>query len=432
MTKCVNVENNVNVSTIHICGGKKLEGSIRLQGSKNAALPILAATLLVDGISVLKNCPRIADVKEMLEILRGLGCLVWYEEDKVCVLPPPKLGTHLDKEHIRSMRSSVILLGVLLRENGEVSMEYPGGCVIGERPIDLHIEGLKKMGCVFEDRENMLSAKVDRRGLMGTEITLKFPSVGATENLILAAVKAKGTTKIYKAAKEPEIEHLCNFLNKCGAKIKGAGEDCIHIEGVSQLFSCQYEIPADRIVAGTYLMSALLSEGNIFIENPPFGEIDTVLAILKNMGAEYFYEKGGLYLTYHKPLKAVSVETDVYPGFPTDLQSPMLVLLSRSEGIGRIKEKIYENRFRIVGELYKMNARISLSDNEVTTFGISPLKGASVVARELRGNAALIMAGLCAEGETRVLDCQYVKRGYEDICRDLRLLGARIYEDEEQ
>lgn len=417
------------MSAIHIIGGKKLEGSIWVQGSKNAVLPILAATLLVDGVSVLENCPQIADVKEMLEILRNLGCDVWTSEDKLYIKAPIRLKTRIDKEHIISMRSSVILLGVLLSENGAVCMEYPGGCVIGKRPIDLHIRGLEKMGCVFEQEQKVLCAKADR--LQGAEISLKFPSVGATENLILAAVKAKGSTTIYGAAKEPEIVHLCDFLNKCGAKIKGAGTDCIHIEGVLQLFACTYKVPSDRIVAGTYLMCALATKGSVLLQNAPVSEMASVLSVLEKMGAVVRKKDGEVYVCHNRELQAVNVETKVYPGFPTDLQSPMIVLMTQANGIGQIKENIYENRFRIVSELKKMNAKMQLNENEVTVYGPEALKGAVVRAKELRGNAALIMAGLIAEGETDVLDCSYVKRGYEDICRDLKCLGAIIYENEE-
>lgn len=414
------------MNTIYVVGGKKLEGSISIQGSKNAVLPILAATLLVDGVCVLENCPNIADVREMLEILRDLGSNVWEEEDKLCIQAPPKLNTHIDRKHIISMRSSISLLGVLLSENGFVSMEYPGGCVIGERPIDMHILGLQKMGCRFEDSAKVLCARVER--MQGADIKLSFPSVGATENIILAAVKAKGVTTVCGAAKEPEIIHLCDFLNQCGAKIEGVGTDCIHIEGVLELRACKYKVPSDRIVAGTYLMSALATQGSVSITNAPIAELSSVLWNLEKMGAYVCCKDNELCVSYEKPLRAISLETKVYPGFPTDLQSPMLVLLSQAEGIGRIKENIYENRFRIVSELKKMNANMVLSGNEVMIYGASRLTAATVRAKELRGNAALIMAGLVAEGETIVSDCQYVKRGYENICRDFRNLGANIYE----
>ena len=417
------------MSTIHIIGGKKLEGSIWVQGSKNAVLPILAAALLVDGVSVLENCPQIADVKEMLEILRNLGCDVWTVEDKLCIKAPSRLKTRIDKEHIISMRSSVILLGVLLSENGAVCMEYPGGCVIGKRPIDIHIRGLEKMGCKFEHEKMVLCAKVDR--LHGADIQLKFPSVGATENLILAAVKAKGITRIYGAAKEPEIVHLCAFLKKCGAKINGDGTDCIQIEGVSQLYACTYKVPSDRIVAGTYLMCALATKGSVLLKNAPVSEMVSVLSVLEKMGATVYNKGTELYVCHRNSLQAVKVETRVYPGFPTDLQSPMIVLMTQAQGVGRMKENIYENRFRIVSELNRMNAKMHLDKNEVTISGPTKLSGAVVKAKELRGNAALVMAGLVADGETDVLDCGYVKRGYEDICRDLKCLGAIIYENEE-
>lgn len=417
------------MSTIHIIGGKKLDGSIYVHGSKNAALPILAATLLTEGNCVLENCPRIADVSEMLEILKDLGCSVLVEGRRVSIKPPEKLNTHIDKKHIVSMRSSIILLGVLLKENGFVSIEYPGGCVIGNRPIDMHIIGLEQMGTIFEEKCKVLRGKATK--LKGANIQLAFPSVGATENLILAAVKAEGNTHIYGAAKEPEISHLCSFLNCCGAKIKGAGTEHIHIEGVGSLYACKYTIPADRIVAGTYLMSALATKGNITIKNAPVAEMTEVVDILRYMGADIKCEAMGLKANVSQELKGVCVETKVYPGFPTDLQSPMLVLLSQAKGMGRIKETIYENRFRIVSELKKMGANIQLLGDTVNIYGISRLHGETIRAQELRGNAALVMAGLIASGETKVQDCQYVKRGYEDICRDLKSLGAMIYENEE-
>ncbi len=417
------------MSKIHIIGGKKLEGSICIQGSKNAALPILAATLLTEGVNVLENCPQIADVKEMLEILRGLGCDVWREDEKFFIQAPNKLNSRIDKEHVISMRSSVILLGVLLGENGSVCMEYPGGCVIGKRPIDMHISGLEKMGCRFEHTKKLLCAKTDK--LQGANIYLNFPSVGATENLILAAVKAEGSTQIYGAAKEPEIIHLCDFLNKCGAKIRGAGTDCIHIEGVLRLKSCEYKIPSDRIVAGTYMMCALATKGSVLLKNAPVTEMEAVLAVLKSMGALIYAGNNGILVDGDVILRGQFVETDVYPGFPTDLQSPMLVLMSQTTGQSRIKENIYENRFHVVSELKKMNSQMNISQNEVTVYGPEELRGNVVRAKELRGNAALVMAGLIAKGETIVLDSKYVKRGYEDICRDLRSLGAIIYEKED-
>lgn len=418
------------MSTIHVVGGKKLEGSISVQGSKNAALPILAATLLTEGIHVFENCPKITDVAEMLEILRELGCKVWTEQEKLYICAPKKVQGKIDKKHIISMRSSVILLGILLGENGMVCMEYPGGCVIGERPIDLHIKGLEKMGCLFEQDKKMLCARVEQ--LKGANIFLKFPSVGATENLILAAVKAKGETRIIGVAKEPEIVHLCDFLNQCGAKIKGAGTDCIHIEGVLKLRACSYKIPSDRIVAGTYLMCALATKGEVFLKNAPAWEMDSVLEVLRRMGAFIEIEKDGIFLRSEKELVAQTIKTGVYPGFPTDLQSPFLVLLCCADGKGTIKETIYENRFHIVNELQKMNSSIRMKDNEVSVSGPERLVGTSVCAKELRGNAALIMAGLIARGKTEILNCSYVKRGYEDICRDLRSLGAIIYEDEDK
>lgn len=418
------------MSEIHITGGKKLTGSLFVQGSKNAALPILAATLLTEGVCILENCPNITDVQEMLEILRELGCLVWREEKKIYVMPPEMLNTHIDARHITSMRSSIVLLGVLLRENGMVSMEYPGGCVIGKRPIDMHILGLSQMGACFEEKEH--SIKATAKQLYGTDISLKFQSVGATENLILAAVKAKGCTRILGAAKEPEIVHLCEFLKKCGAKIQGEGTEIIKIEGVLRLKGCKYRIPADRIVAGTYVMGALATGGHIQIKNAPVNEMTEVLYVLKSMGADIEYDTENVNVYPVEKLYGTYAETKVYPGFPTDLQSMMLVLMTQAEGISKMQENIYEDRFHIIQELQKMNGNLQILGNSVLVTGKIRLQGANVEARELRGNAALIIAGLAAEGETVVSNCQYVKRGYEDICKDLRCLNALLYEDEER
>ena len=418
------------MSIIHVVGGKKLEGSVTVQGSKNAALPILAAVLLTKGIQVFENCPQISDVEEMLEILRELGCIVWNETDKLYICTPERIQGKIDKKHIISMRSSIILLGVLLGENGQVCIEYPGGCTIGERPIDLHIKGLQKLGCKFESNKQFLCATVEK--MQGANIYLEFPSVGATENLILAAVKAQGETKIYGAAKEPEIVHLCNFLIKCGANIKGAGTACVTIKGVRELRACEYKIPSDRIVAGTYLMCALATGGQIFLKDAPIYEMDSVLKVLRKMGAYIQIKENGIFLSHEKMLLAQQVKTGVYPGFPTDLQSPLLVLLSCAKGEGHIKETIYENRFHIVSELEKMNSKVFVSDNEAVIVGPEKLTGASVIAKELRGNAALVMAGLVACGETEIRNSSYIKRGYENICRDLKSLGAILDEKEDE
>lgn len=414
------------MNMICVVGGKKLEGSIYLQGSKNAVLPIMAATLLTEGITILENCPRIADVFQMQEILLGMGCKVWWEEKDLYILPPGRITPCVDRKHIVSMRSSVVLLGILLSETGSVTMDYPGGCVIGERPIDMHIFGLSKMGCVFENDDTKLRAKSEK--MHGEDIVLKFPSVGATENLILAAVKTRGITKIRGGAREPEIIYLCQYLRKCGALIKGEGTDCISIEGVLKLHGCRYRIPADRIVAGTYLMSALITGGYISLKNAPVWELKTVTESLKKMGANIQSDGGEVTLFCKKPFESIHVTTDVYPGFPTDLQSGMLVLLTVAKGTGSVTETIYENRFRIVDELKKMGADITLKGGSAIVKGRKRLQGAVVEAKELRGNAALIMAGLAAEGKTEVLGSSFVKRGYEDICRDLKSLGAVIYE----
>jgi UDP-N-acetylglucosamine 1-carboxyvinyltransferase len=390
----------------------------------------MAASILSGDVCTLYDCPDLSDVRYTINILKMLGCDVSFDDSILKIDSSAICEYEISEELMREMRSSIIFLGALAGKMGRARLCAPGGCELGNRPIDLHIKGLEKMGCTFEQDKNLLCARVNR--LQGTDISLDFPSVGATENLILAAVKAKGKTRIFGAAKEPEIVHLCEFLNRCGAKINGAGTACIQVEGVLSLQACSYKIPADRIVAGTYLMCALATKGEIFLKNAPAGEMDSVLNVLQKMGAFIEVNNSGIFLKSENNLVAQMVKTGVYPGFPTDLQSPLLVLTCCAAGKGRIKETIYENRFHIVEELKKMNSSITVNGNEVNICGPEILTGTSVYARELRGNAALIMAGLVARGETEILNCSYVKRGYEDICRDLSGLGASLYENEDK
>ncbi len=414
------------MDSIHIQGGVALQGNVCIQGSKNAALPILTATLLTGDGSLLKNCPRIADVYAMVSLLQGLGCSVNWQENGIEIDSSQVRGGDMQSEAVTGMRSSLCLLGAMLGRCGEVVMEHPGGCCIGARPIDLHMAALKRMGVEFREQDGKLRAVAEN--LHGAEILLPMPSVGATENVILAAVCAEGDTVLEGAAKEPEIKALCNYLEHCGAWIEGAGTDKLIIRGGKKLRGTEYTIPADRIVAGTYLLACLGCGGNVFLERAPVDELEAVLEVARRMGGRFCVSEKGIYVQGPKqPEGAGRIETATYPGFPTDLQSVVLAVATLSRGETIIEETIFENRFRVVEELRRMGASIEqLSESSVLVRGVEVLQGTDVTAKELRGGAALVLAGLMAQGETTVSGCRYIYRGYENICRDFRELGARI------
>lgn len=413
------------MDSIYIYGGNFLRGETKIQGSKNAVLPILAASLLVKGTCVIKNCPRIADVYLMQNLLQELGCFVSWAGNTVTVNAFHVNDRRISGESVTRMRSSVMLLGAALGRFGEVTMAYPGGCVIGRRPIDIHLSALRKMGVEIEEQEQLFTAKVNR--LQGAEIKLPFPSVGATENVVLAAVTAEGTTVLENAAKEPEIEALCGFLTAAGADIEGIGKNCLRIKGVKALHEAKYKVPADRIVAGTYLTAALAAGGSIFLENAPAGQMETLLAVAEEMGACVTVNDEGVGVDVIHRLRACPyLKTEVHPGFPTDLQSPLMAALSIAQGQSVIEESIFENRFRIVDDLFRMGADIEVVKNKAYINGVERLKGADVEAEELRGGAALVVAGLAAEGKSVVRNRHFIERGYENICKDLRNLGADI------
>lgn len=414
------------MGSILVNGGIPLQGKVRIQGSKNAALPILAACLLVQGDVYLENCPKIADVHRMIQILKSLGCTVLWEENGLRVNTDCMDCVEMPAEAVTGMRSSLCLLGALIGRNKEVLMEYPGGCVIGERPIDIHLSALEKMGVTFEERNSLLHAKAKQ--LNGCELELPFASVGATENIILAAVTASGDTCIKGAAKEPEVVALCEFLKACGAKIQGIGEADLVIRGGSLLRGVVFRIPADRIVAGTYLFATLITKGNVYLEQAPVAHMGAVIDIACSMGAECQETGDGLFVQGPDRLMCPNeLETQVYPGFPTDLQSLFLVCCCVAEGSCLIRETIFENRFRITESMQHMGADVKVLDaHSVLVNGVEKIKGFSVEAKELRGGAALVLAGLAAVGNTYISGIKFIDRGYENICRDLRELGARI------
>ena len=416
-----------HLDEIHVIGGNCLKGSITVQGSKNTVLPIMAASLLQRGICVLKGCPRILDVCYMEEILHILGVVTWWRDHDLYLDCSRVCGMEIASEYTGKMRCSVILLGALLGRMQRGVIGYPGGCVIGKRPIDLHLYALECLGVEIAEKNEKIQA--DCKKLKGQEINFPYRSVGATEQALLASVLADGETVIRNGAREPEILWLCRFLQKMGARIYHE-EDCIRVMGVTSLHGAEMMIPADRIVAGTYLCAAAATRGSVTVENAPEGEMDAFLEVYRKMGGQYEWNSGklianGTGIRFSVPF----LETEAYPGFPTDLQSPLLAVLATVPGISRIRENIFENRFKICGELTKMGAHIEVRGSEVKICG-SRLKGCRLRAEELRGGAALLIASLAAEGESVIEGAPFIRRGYEDICRDLRNLQAEIHTED--
>lgn len=410
---------------LYIKGPQRMQGELLVQGSKNAALPILAATLLGKGIFILHHCPRISDVEHMLELLEDAGCRVRWEGHMLIVDTRELCNYRVSGTGAGKMRSTVTLLGSILGRMHQVEIPYPGGCTIGKRPIDLHLRGLEQLGAVFEHQEHTLSGKVQI--LHGAQIYLDFPSVGATENVLLAAVLAEGTTVLHGAAMEPEIVELAAFLRKMGADVQGDGTPVITVRGVKRLHAAEYIVPSDRIVAGTYLFGAAMTRGEVRLLHVPLSHLGTLPELLEQMGAVVEAEEDWIYVRMDRQCRCIPyVVTAPFPGFPTDLQSALMAALSTASGMSFIEEKIFEARFQIVEELRKMGASISSEDSFALIDGDAKLHGARVEARELRGGAALIMAALAAEGETCISGMEYVCRGYENINEDLKNLGIMI------
>ena len=409
-----------------VVGGRPLSGAVKIQGSKKGALPVLAGALLHKGRTVLHNCPRITDVGYTLEILKSLGCIVSFEKDALVLDAAGLSGNEVPGSLGEKLRSSVIFLGSLLGRAGEAILPYPGGCTIGKRPIDLHLKMLSQMGAVFNEEEKSLRAKCRR--LTGAELSLPFPSVGATENVILAAVLADGVTILSGAAREPEILELCRFLRGKGARIQGDGTDTIRIEGVSGLRDSEFALGADRIVAGTYLFGGVLTRGRIFLEGAEARALQEVLKVVKKTGAVVHASPRGIFLDAREAFLPVGrVETRPYPGFPTDLQSALLSAMTLARGTSEIEEKIFEARFQTADQLRRMGADLEIKGNRALIRGVSSLHGTFVRGKELRGGAALVLAALGAEGTTLIQDDGYIERGYEDLTEDLKALGAHIH-----
>lgn len=408
-----------------IDGGIPLRGEITVQGAKNAVLPILAASIIADGESVIHNCPRLRDVEKTGIILEDLGCTVRRENDTLYINPQDISDCKIDEKLMREMRSSIIFLGAILTVWNRAEVGMPGGCPIGLRPIDLHIKALRQMGVEITEEYGYLKCECER--LKGAEIHLDFPSVGATENIMLAAVKADGVTTITNAAREPEIADLANFLICMGAKIKGAGSSVIVIEGVDNLHAVEYSIMPDRIVAQTYLIAALITGGEIMLKNAIASHINSGLAVLNEMGAKTYIDKESIYLKSTDRIKNIHIiKTMPYPGFATDIQSPFMAVASVADGTSVFVENMFENRFRHVDELVRMGADIKVEGRSAVVRGVNKLHGANVEAYELRGGAALVMAGLNAEGRTEISGIDFIDRGYQNIEGNLSKCGAKI------
>ncbi|MDI9475443.1 MAG: UDP-N-acetylglucosamine 1-carboxyvinyltransferase [Natronincolaceae bacterium] len=404
-----------------------LQGTVHVNGAKNAVLPILAATLLsTEGRCVLEGVPALIDVDVICEVLTSLGADVRrLGRDKIEVLAHCIDEIEAPYELVRKMRASFLVMGPLLARMGKARISMPGGCAIGTRPIDLHLKGFKALGAETTLGYGFVEASAEK--LIGNNIYLDFPSVGATENIMMAAVLAEGQTFIENAAEEPEITDLANFLNKMGADIRGAGTDTIKINGVKELRGATHAVIPDRIEAGTYMIAAAITKGNVLVCNVVPDHLKPITAKLRECGADVIRENSGLRVIAHNRPKAVDIKTMPYPGFPTDMQSQFMVLMSVAEGTSIAIETVFENRFMHVSELKRMGADIKIEGRSAIIEGKNNLLGAPVKATDLRAGAALILAGLVADGKTEITDVHHIDRGYVNIEEKLKSLGAKIY-----
>ncbi|MCS7214586.1 MAG: UDP-N-acetylglucosamine 1-carboxyvinyltransferase [Thermodesulfovibrio sp.] len=407
-----------------IFGGKSLKGEVTISGAKNAALPIMASTILAQGLHSFKRIPRLRDVFTMIELLRKMGGLIEFNES--CNINTTKINKfEASYDLVKTMRASILVLGPLVARFGRAKVSLPGGCAIGARPVNLHLKGLEKMGAKISLQEGYIIAKASR--LKGTKIYFDIPTVTGTENLMMAATLAKGTTIIENAAKEPEVVDLARYLVLMGAKIEGAGTSIIKIEGVDELKPPQeYEIIPDRIETGTFIAIAGASAGDILLKGCRIEHIDAIILKMKDAGISFQETKNGLRVVGPKKLQAVDIKTMPYPGFPTDMQAQFMAMMTVANGTSVIKETIFENRFMHVAELRRMGADITVEGNTATVRGVKKLKGAPVMATDLRASASLVIAGLIAEDETVIDRIYHLDRGYEELDKKLIQLGAKI------
>lgn len=406
-------------------GGRRLAGEIAIQGAKNSVLPILAASVLCGDVCVIEKCPRLSDVETTVEILRHLGAIARWENGDLIVDSRSLMRCDIPDELMRKMRSSVIFLGAIMSRCGQAAMSYPGGCELGPRPIDMHLSALRALGAEIRETGGRLVCRA--AALRGTEIMLSLPSVGATENAMLAACGAEGTTVICNAAREPEIVDLQCFLQKMGADVRGAGSSTVIVTGGRELHGCRHRVIGDRIVAATYLAAAAATGGDVCLRGVDYRHLSAVTTALTQAGCRVACGDGFIHLQNRGCLRAVGpIHTSPHPGFPTDAQAPLMAALLRSEGTTVFVENMFTGRYRHVPELQRMGADIRVEGRVAVVCGRDCLHGAQVYAADLRGGAALVVAGLQSDGVTIVENAAYIERGYSDLPEDLRQLGADI------
>lgn len=413
--------------TILTRGGRPLRGELRVQGAKNSTLPLLAAAVVCRGETVLHNCPELSDVGVSVRILRRLGCRCVRRGKTLLIRADGMSRCDIPHNLMREMRSSIVFLGAILARAGEASLSFPGGCEIGPRPIDLHLSALEKLGVEIREEHGCLLCRAPK-GIRGGFISLAFPSVGATENLLLAAATGHGTTVIANAAREPEIVDLAQYLNQCGARIYGAGESCLIVEGVPALSGSEYTVMPDRIVAATYMAAAAVTGGTVLLKKVNAGHLLPVLSAFEETGCRVMQSGDELLIRAPERLKPVRhVRTMPYPGFPTDAQAPVMAMAALGDGTSIFVEDIFESRYKHAGELNRLGAKIKVEGKVAVIEGVPALSGAPVSAQDLRGGAALVAAGLAAQGETQIMHPEYIDRGYERFEENLRSLGAEVY-----
>ena len=410
---------------LEVFGANKLKGQIKISGSKNASLPILAATLLSRKKVYLKNLPRVKDIETMVSLLQSLGSKINFNKNNLVIDNIKQKKSFASYSLVKTMRAGILVLGPLLAKFGKAKVSLPGGCAIGTRPVDIHLDALSKLGVKYKIVQGYVHAKAPK-GLIGNKI--KFPkiSVGATENLIIAASFAKGTTVLSNCAIEPEIKDLVNFLKNIGCNIKWIGKRTIKIEGVSEVNGATYSVMFDRIEAGTYLVAAAVTEGNLKIKNVVPQIIQTEINTLKKIGAKIKVKKDGIHIIGNKKIKSINIKTAPYPGFPTDLQAQMMVLLCKANKQSIIKEDIFENRFMHVAELNRMGAKISTNGNKAKVSGNINFEAAELMATDLRASVSLILAALTTKGKSVINRIYHLDRGYENIEKKLKKVGAKI------
>ena len=411
-------------------GGTPLEGAIEVNGSKNAALPILLSSILLESPQTFRNVPDLRDIHTTRKLLELLGLHCAYDRERHEMrMEPGALVAEAPYELVRTMRASVLCLGPLLARLGQAKVALPGGCAIGARPVDQHLKGFEKMGASFELEQGYIVGRCD--GLKGAEITLDMPTVGGTENIIMAASVAEGETILHNAAREPEIVDLANFLNSCGADIQGQGSSTVTVRGVPKLIGADYAVMPDRIEAGTFLVAAGITGGRLFVKDCPVQALEAVILKLQAMGMAFREEEGGVWASIDGPIQPCDLKTQPYPGFPTDMQAQLMAMMCLASGTSMVDERIFENRFMHASELVRMGARISITGHSAVVRGVPKLIGAEVMASDLRASASLVLAGLAAEGTTQVRRIYHLDRGYERIEDKLCKVGAKIRREHE-